>query len=82
MNDFSFNTSSKSVLYAGDTTLINNIENLILEQNQLMESALEWFRANSLAVNNNGLVNIIFSTDYKIYNNVQPGKLLGNSFRR
>lgn len=40
-----------------------------------MKSALEWFRANCLVVDNILTENITFSTENKINNNVQPVKL-------
>lgn len=40
-----------------------------------MKSALDWFRANSLVVNNIITENITFSTESEIDNKVQPVKL-------
>lgn len=47
----------------------------MLEQNESIGGALEWFKANSLAVNNSKTEKKTFTTDYKIYINVQPVKL-------
>ncbi|KAG8244287.1 hypothetical protein J6590_108383 [Homalodisca vitripennis] len=48
VNDFSFNVTCKSVLYADDTTLINStkyLDELMDKENQTLKMALEWFEA-------------------------------------
>lgn len=47
-----------------------------------MKIAFEWLKSNCLVVINNKTENIVFSLDYKIFNNVKHVKLLGLFDRR
>jgi hypothetical protein len=80
VNDLPCNLPCKSILYADDTTLLNNnrcFNELTVQQDLAMKKATEWFRVNCLSVNNDKTENIVFSLDFNVYSNFKSVKLLG-----
>lgn len=80
VNDLSFNVPCNSVLYADDTTLINSttcLDTLVQNENQSLKMAFEWFKANSLIVNENKTEKILFSLNNLILEEKTSAKLLG-----
>lgn len=80
VNDFSYSVPCKSMLYADDTTLMNSthyLDDLINKENSSLQSALEWFEANLLVVNQQKTEKIVFSLNSNIIKNTTSVKLLG-----
>jgi hypothetical protein len=80
VNDFAGNIPCPSILYADDTTLFNHdkyLDNLIEQEKNALDVALNWFSLNSLVVNNQKTEGIVFSLDYTVYSRFKPVKLLG-----
>ena len=69
MNDFPYNMSIPSILYADDTTILtgdNNLNYLNRLKEREMRKADAWFRHNKLLLNKNKTINILFSLSKEV----------------